>query len=136
MARTILLIDDDHLVRTMVPPTLVERGFRVLAAPNGREGIAIAARERPDLVLLDLAMSGMDGWETVRILRDQHATASIPVAAYTSEHCGAAELAALHTFGFTAHIPKSLTTRELTSVIGKILGDADDPVLLSKEPVA
>lgn len=70
--RRLLLIDDDPAHRTALRGLLEARGFRVLAAAGGEEGLALAAEAQPDLVLLDVAMPGQSGWEIAAMLRERH----------------------------------------------------------------
>ena len=69
MKQTILVVDDHPSVRTLVTDYLAEQGYRVLTASDGNEGLAVARRARPDLVLLDVMMPGLDGFGVVRRLR-------------------------------------------------------------------
>jgi nitrogen-specific signal transduction histidine kinase/DNA-binding NarL/FixJ family response regulator len=70
--RTLLLIDDDPAHREALRGLLEPRGFRVLTAQDGEEGLALAAQVQPDLVLLDVSMPGMNGWEIAAMLRKRH----------------------------------------------------------------
>ncbi|WP_273677663.1 ATP-binding response regulator [Erythrobacter fulvus] len=70
--RTLLLIDDDPAHREALRGLLEPRGFRVLTAQGGEEGLALAAQTQPDLVLLDVSMPGMGGWEVASQLRQRH----------------------------------------------------------------
>jgi len=81
---TILLIEDNEMNRDMLSRRLVKRGYRVVTALNGREGLEAAGRERPDLILMDMGLPDMDGWETTRRLRADAAIRHIPVIALTA----------------------------------------------------
>src|SRR6478609_780672 len=76
--KRILVIDDEEWLREMVQLALGQRGFEVLAAPNGQAGVEVARRELPDLVLCDVNMEKMDGYATLSALRSEKATATIP----------------------------------------------------------
>ena len=71
---TILTIDDETNARAFIRAVLSPEGVRVLDAENGPQGIQIAKAERPDLILLDVAMPGMDRWEVARALRSEPRT--------------------------------------------------------------
>lgn len=71
MQRLILLIDDDALMRRSLAFNLEQAGFRVKTAASGEDGIAIARQNNPDLVLLDINLPGIDGLDTLRVLRDE-----------------------------------------------------------------
>jgi two-component system, cell cycle response regulator DivK len=83
-APRILVVEDDADNRRIVAKVLSVAGYEMLEAAGGEEGVAMALRERPDLVLLDLAMPGVDGWEAARRLKSDPRTADIPVIALTA----------------------------------------------------
>ena len=75
----ILLCDDDPSVRTVIKTTLEQQNYRAIAVASGREAIARAAQLQPDVILLNLMMPEMNGWETLAVLKKQPATENIPV---------------------------------------------------------
>ena|SRR2546426_10013177 len=83
MAR-ILLIEDNEMNRDMLSRRLVRRGYEVVIAVDGPEGLAMARREAPDLILMDMSLPEVDGWETTRRLRADQAIRHIPVIALTA----------------------------------------------------
>ncbi len=89
MAQHILVVDDEPGIRDVVSHLLDDEGFPVTTASNGREALASVRRERPDLLLLDLNMPVMTGWEVLAQL--QAAQADIPVVFMTAEYGGRAE---------------------------------------------
>lgn len=80
----VLAIDDDESALAVVSEVLGQDGCTVRTAGNGREGIRIAAEERPDVILLDAQMPGIDGFETARVLGSTESTAGIPVVLVTA----------------------------------------------------
>jgi CheY-like chemotaxis protein len=82
--RSVLVIDDDSTIRMLCRINLVAGGIDVLEAADGESGIAVARRERPDLVLLDVMMPGIDGWEVARRLAADPQTRDIPVVFLTA----------------------------------------------------
>ena len=80
---TVLAVDDEPDVLLFVKAALRAEGYRVLTAANGREALAQARSEKPDLVLLDVMMPGMDGFEVLERLRQNEATLGIPVIMLT-----------------------------------------------------
>ena len=80
----ILLIEDNEMNRDMLSRRLAMRGFDVVVAIDGSSGAAAATTEQPDLILMDVSLPDIDGFEVTRLLRAQPATASIPVIALTA----------------------------------------------------
>ncbi len=80
----ILLVEDNELNRDMLSRRLARRGFEVVLAGDGAEGLDTARTERPDLVVMDLSLPVLDGWEAIRQLRADPAIAAIPVLALTA----------------------------------------------------
>ncbi|MCD4802821.1 MAG: response regulator transcription factor [Anaerolineales bacterium] len=85
MTRTILMVDDKASVRKLVQEYLVEQGYRVVTADNGQNALHIARNEKPDLILLDIMMPEMDGFEFVRIFRKEKDTPIILLTAKLEE---------------------------------------------------
>lgn len=80
----ILLVEDNPMNRDMLTRRLVKRGFDVVTAEDGLQGVDIARRDLPDLVLMDMSLPGIDGWEATRRLKAADATRGIPVIALTA----------------------------------------------------
>jgi CheY-like chemotaxis protein len=83
MAR-ILLVEDNEMNRDMLSRRLERRGYEVIVAVDGEEGVVRAKADAPDLVLMDLSLPGIDGWEATRQLKAADETRSIPVLALTA----------------------------------------------------
>ena len=81
--RRILLVEDNAANADMLSRRLTLRGFAVVMATDGLQAISQAHRERPDLILMDVSLPEIDGWEATRRLKRDPATASIPVIALT-----------------------------------------------------
>src|SRR5262249_2141203 len=81
MAETILIVDDEEQIRASVRGVLADEGFRVLEADNGRTALAVIAKERPQLVLLDIWMPDVDGIETLREIQKRHPETRVVVIA-------------------------------------------------------
>jgi two-component system, cell cycle response regulator DivK len=80
----ILLVEDNEMNRDMLARRLQRRGYGVLIAPDGAEGVAQAQAEVPDLILMDMSLPVLDGWEATRRLKAAPETRSIPVIALTA----------------------------------------------------
>ncbi len=80
----ILIVEDHDLNRDVLSRRLKRRGFQVATAADGAAGVEAAVRERPDLVLMDMSLPVVDGWEATRTLKADAATAAIPIIALTA----------------------------------------------------
>jgi len=81
--KKILVIEDVDFNRDLVVQ-LLEDKYQVIEAINGQEGVSVAEKEKPDLILMDLSLPVMDGWEATRVLKANSALCSIPVIALTA----------------------------------------------------
>jgi len=77
--RTILIVDDDPNIRELLTQEFAEAGYAVSVAPNGREAVAVVRRDRPDLVVLDVMMPEMNGFDVAAVLKNDPLTAEIPI---------------------------------------------------------
>jgi CheY-like chemotaxis protein len=80
----ILLVEDNELNRDMLTRRLERRGYTMLSAVDGAEGVAVAEREVPDLILMDMSLPVLDGWQATTRLKSSPATRTIPVIALTA----------------------------------------------------
>ena len=80
----ILLVEDNEMNRDMLSRRLVRNGFEIVMAVNGQEGLDLASSENPDLILLDMSLPIIDGWEAARRLKTNASTAKSPVIALTA----------------------------------------------------
>ncbi len=101
---TILVVEDDAAVARMLSATLEAEGYHPLVACTGEEGVTLALREGPQLILLDLMLPGMDGFEVVQNLRGNARTAHIPVMVVSARHDAADKVRA-----FESHVDDYLT---------------------------
>ena len=82
--KKILLVEDNEMNRDMLSRRLARNGFEVVMAVNGEQGIVMAQSERPDLILMDMSLPVIDGWEATRRVRASQTTSSIPIIALTA----------------------------------------------------
>jgi two-component system cell cycle response regulator DivK len=80
----ILLVEDNEMNRDMLTRRLERRGFQVVSAVDGRAGVAMGAQESPDLILMDMSLPDLDGWEATRLLKASSQTRAIPIIALTA----------------------------------------------------
>lgn len=116
MGKRVLVIDDDPKTRELVTASLELARYEVRCAPGGVPGISLAEREQPDLVLLDLHMPGLDGYEVCRILRQRPRTKGIPIIMLTASADHALNRKA-YAAGAQACVPKPFRKDGLLAVI-------------------
>jgi CheY-like chemotaxis protein len=80
----ILIVEDNEMNRDMLSRRLIRRGYQIVMAVDGAEGIALAKAEDPDLILMDMSLPVVDGWEATRRLKADAATQAIPVIGLTA----------------------------------------------------
>ena len=118
----ILVVEDNALNLKLVRDVLEYAGYQVVDAGTGEEGIEVAARLRPDLVLMDLQLPGIGGSEALRRLRDGILDPAVPVAAVTAAAMPADRAAAVDA-GFDAWIEKPISVRALPGQVAELLGE-------------
>ena len=107
----LLLIDDDHAVHTLLDAHLARHGYTFESAFSGEEGLRAARDNAPDVIILDLMMPGMSGFEVAESLKDDPATANIPILVLTSKDLSAADRRDLQT-KVTSVVPKGKSARD------------------------
>jgi signal transduction histidine kinase/DNA-binding response OmpR family regulator len=118
---TILIVDDLAANRKFLVTLLAREGYRTLEAANGGDALAVAKTEKIDLVITDVLMPVMDGYEFVRLLRLDSMTSAVPVVFHTA-HYGEREARALaRTRGPADVLPKPATVEEVLRIVGSIL---------------
>lgn len=93
---TVLIVDDDEQIRRLVMRLLAHEGMRPLEAAEGTTALAVMKREHPDLILLDVLMPGMSGYDMLQRVQDQHGVGTIPVIMFSGQPDESAERAAEH----------------------------------------
>ena len=114
--KKILVIDDEEWLREMIQLALRQKGFEVIEAPNGTDGIEMARKELPDLILCDINMGKVDGYLTLSALRNEAPTAAIPFILMT----GLADSASMRhgmELGADDYLPKPFTTEALYAAV-------------------
>lgn len=131
MRRTILIIEDNAEERRIFSAYLEFVGVTLLEASDGTMGLKLAREHRPDLILLDLSMPVMNGWETILRLQADEETAGIPVVAVTGHHLPFERLDAA---GFCGYLEKPLAPfkvlEEVERCIGPVHGSEEGPELV------
>jgi two-component system, cell cycle response regulator DivK len=116
----ILIVDDNRDVREVLQCQLKMLGYLVISAENGYVAIEKAIAEQPDLILMDIMMPEMDGWQASRAVRANPDTKDIPILAATAM-CRRADLNACLEAGCNGYIVKPFTMMELKEKIGQLI---------------
>ena len=80
----VLLVEDNEMNRDMLSRRLIRRGFQVVFAMDGQQGVDLARSERPDIILMDMSLPVIDGWEATRRVKADDVTRSVPVIGLTA----------------------------------------------------
>jgi CheY-like chemotaxis protein len=120
----ILLVEDNEMNRDMLTRRLQRHGFSVCCACDGAEGVAMAATEMPDLILMDVALGAMDGWEATHLIKARPTTASIPISALTA-HALASDRAKSVEVGCSDFDTKPVDLQRLLGKIRALLPDRE-----------
>jgi two-component system phosphate regulon response regulator PhoB len=124
MAKTVLVIDDEPELAKLVDYNLTKAGYLVLTARDGEAGLAAARRHSPDLVILDVMMPGLDGWEVCKRLRAEPSTAGTPVLMLTAKAEEADRVLGLE-LGADDYLVKPFGIRELAARVKALLRRAE-----------
>lgn len=119
---TILIVEDSKLNRRLLEAVLKPHGYRLLVAEDGETGVALAQTEQPDLILMDVLLPGIDGYEATRRLRADPETQRVVVVALTASASSEQQERALAA-GCDSYIPKPIDTRAFPEQIRQFLSD-------------
>lgn len=120
MGHRVLVVEDNKLNLKLIRDILVFQGYEVVEAHSGEEGVALARSSAPDLVLMDLQLPGMDGYETLRHLRADPGIGGLPVVAVTAFAMVDDRERALAA-GFDGYLAKPLSIRTLPAQLAAIM---------------
>jgi len=123
--KRVVCIEDEPEMIDLVRLILGRRGFEVVGANGGLEGLALVASVKPDLVLLDLMMPDMDGWEVYQRMKSDEALRDIPVVVVTAKAQSIDKVLGLHIAKVDDYITKPFGPQELLESVEKILGPID-----------
>ena len=118
---TILIVEDNEMNRDMLSRRLKRRGYEVAIATDGRAGVETARKLRPDLVLMDMSLPEIDGWEATRQLKADPETAGIPIIALTA-HAMAGDREKAMEAGCDDYDTKPIDLAGLIEKIGRFVG--------------
>lgn len=120
-SKMILCIEDEPEMIDLIRVILTRRGFEIRGANGGKEGIEIIRKEHPDLILLDLMMPEMDGWEVYQQMKADEATKNIPVIVVTARAQSIEKVLGLHIAKVDDYIVKPFSPQELLTSVEKVL---------------
>jgi len=119
--KQVICIEDEPEMIDLIRLILGRRGFDVKGAAGGREGLELIRKEKPDLVLLDLMMPEMDGWEVYQQMKANEATRDIPVIVVTAKAQSIDKVLGLHIAKVDDYIAKPFSPQELLNSIDTVL---------------
>ena len=123
MSHLILIVEDNDKNLKLARDLLERTGYRVLAVGTGEEGVRLAKEHRPDLVLMDVQLPGMDGFAALRALRDDPATRDLVVAAFTASVM-TEDVARIEAAGFDGYVAKPIAVRAFPGQVAALCAKA------------
>ena len=129
MAKRVLVVDDELALLRLVDQVLTEKGYEVLTVRNGQEALRVLFDQKPDVVLLDVVMPGMDGWQTCSRIRD---VSDVPIIMITGKRCSEDDIVRGLDYGADEYLVKPIGNRELVARVRAALRRAELPSLEDK----
>ena len=117
----ILLVEDNEMNRDMLSRRLVRNGFEVVVAVDGGQAVTMAAAEKPDLILMDISIPIIDGWEATQVLKHDPSTRNIPIIALTA-HALASDREKAMEVGCDGYLAKPCEPRAVVAEVQRFLG--------------
>jgi DNA-binding response OmpR family regulator len=116
----ILVVEDNATSREMLARRLDRKGFDVVTAADGEQGYALARSESPDLILMDISLPGMDGWQVIELLKCEAATREVPLIILTA-HALVNDRARADEVGCSDYFAKPVDFKQLLGTIDRLL---------------
>jgi two-component system cell cycle response regulator DivK len=120
----VLIVDDIALNRLLLERILQPRGFETLSADGGEAGVSIARTERPDIILMDIQMPDISGYDALQMLRKDESTKAIPVMAVTG-NATENDMERLGNAGFNASLFKPFRIPDLLTLVSRLTGHTE-----------
>ncbi|HEX8905519.1 MAG TPA: response regulator [Longimicrobiaceae bacterium] len=124
-SKTVLLVEDNEDNRTVYRTILEHFGYKVTEARNGEDGVRMAREEHPDLILMDISIPLIDGWEATRILKSEPGTSHIPIIALTA-HALATDRAKAAEVGCDGYLAKPCEPRRVVAEVQRFIGEGSE----------
>jgi CheY-like chemotaxis protein len=121
----VLLVEDNEDNRIIYSTVLRHLGYQVVEADDGLKAVALARSEHPDLILMDISIPGMDGWEATRVLRADPSTCAIPIIALTA-HALSDDRKRATDVGFTSYLTKPVEPNIVVAEVRRWIGRAGE----------
>jgi two-component system cell cycle response regulator DivK len=121
--KSVLLVEDNDDNRMIYATILTHRGYSVVEAPNGADGVEMAAKHHPDLIIMDISLPVMDGLEATRRIRANASTSDIPVLAVTA-HARDNDRSNCLEAGCSRYLAKPVEPRRLVQEVERMIGPA------------
>jgi len=125
MKKTILIAEDNPLHMRLLEMTLRATGYRLIKATNGAEALDMAARDKPDLIMMDIHLPKLNGFEVARKLREHPSCRHIPIIALTA-YATSQDRERVIESGCNLYFSKPINTRELPDVVANLLKEQQD----------
>jgi DNA-binding response OmpR family regulator len=119
--KRVVYVEDEQEMIELVRLILIRKGFEVIGANGGREGLATIRQQLPDLVLLDLMMPDMDGWDVYQQMKSEERTRNIPVIVITAKAQNIDKVLGLHIAKVDDYIAKPFSPYELIESVERVL---------------
>jgi two-component system cell cycle response regulator DivK len=120
-SKTVLLVEDNEDNRTVYRTILEHFGYQVIEARNGEDGVNMAREQHPDLILMDISIPLIDGWEATRMLKSEPGTSDIPIIALTA-HALATDRAKANEVGCDGYLAKPCEPRRVVAEVERFIG--------------
>jgi DNA-binding response OmpR family regulator len=121
--KKILVVDDDSNIRELITVNLMTAGYEVIDAENGRKAVEVLNVQNPDLIVLDIMMPEVDGWEVCKFVRDNPALAHIKIIMLTAKGSEKDKMIGREIFEADEYLTKPFDIDELKLTIRKLLND-------------
>lgn len=122
MPKTVLIVEDDYHLRAVYAAAVANHGYNVITAIHGAEGVHLARKHRPDIILLDFKMPVMDGETATRYLRSYPETANIPIVIVSAYPAGDGEGGPAAAISFSSRLSKPVDLEQLNAEIEDCIG--------------
>jgi len=126
MSSKIMVVDDEPDTVGLVTLVLESEGYEIMPAYNGKDALDMLNDTKPDLILLDIMMPDIDGWDVYRSIRENNETKDIPVVMLTAKAQSIDKMIGLHVIGADGYITKPFGRRELVDGVKKHLKENSD----------